>query len=123
VTEGYAELISTHVITLQNVGNELLHGPRSDRTQQMLEDTLKPAVDKAVGRARSAVRGRGRHPAVRPQIKSSLATEAAGSPRDRLRRRGVSTSGRLARSTRTSSPPQMKKIARTSSSRCLRSWR
>ena len=77
VTEGYAELISQHVITLQNVGNELLRGPRSDRTQQMLEDTLKPAVDKAVGRARTAVRvavGTREY----DQIKASLATEAAG---------------------------------------------
>jgi hypothetical protein len=65
------------VITLQNVGNELLAGPRSDRTRQMLEDTLRPAVDKAVGRARAAVRvavGTREY----DQIKSSLATEAAG---------------------------------------------
>jgi uncharacterized membrane protein YheB (UPF0754 family) len=77
VTEGYAELISRHVITLENVGNELLYGPRSDRTRRMLEDTLRPAVDKAAGRARSAVRvaiGTREY----DQIKSSLAAEAAG---------------------------------------------
>jgi uncharacterized membrane protein YheB (UPF0754 family) len=77
VTEGYARIISEHVITLQNVGNELLVGPRSDRTRQMLEDTLRPAVDKAVGRARAAVRvavGTREY----DQIKSSLAAEAAG---------------------------------------------
>jgi uncharacterized membrane protein YheB (UPF0754 family) len=77
VTEGYAELISRHVITLQNVGNELLRGPRSDRTAQLLEDTLRPAVDKAVGRARTAVRvaiGTREY----DQIKASLASEAAG---------------------------------------------
>ena len=77
VTEGYAELISEHVITLHNVGNELLHGPRSDRTRQMLEDTLRPAVDKAVGPARTAVRvaiGTKEY----DQIRSSLASEAAG---------------------------------------------
>jgi uncharacterized membrane protein YheB (UPF0754 family) len=76
VTEGYAKLISEHVITLRNVGNELLYGPRSDRTQQLLEDTLRPAVDKAVGRARSAVRvaiGTREY----DQIKASVATEAA----------------------------------------------
>lgn len=56
VTEGYARLISENIITLQNVGDELLHGPRSDRTKQMLQDTLRPAVDKAVGPARAAVR-------------------------------------------------------------------
>jgi uncharacterized membrane protein YheB (UPF0754 family) len=60
VTEGYAELISEHVITLR-----------------MLEDTLRPAVDRAVGRARTAVRvavGTREY----DQIKSSVAAEAAG---------------------------------------------
>jgi uncharacterized membrane protein YheB (UPF0754 family) len=77
VTEGYARLIAEHVITLRNIGNELLHGPRSDRTRQMLEDTLRPAVDQAVGWARSAVRVA---VGVREydQIKASLAAQAAG---------------------------------------------
>lgn len=77
VTEGYAKLISENVITLQNIGNELLYGPRSDRTQQMLEDTLRPAVDRAIGPARAAVRvavGTREY----DQIRASVATEAAG---------------------------------------------
>jgi uncharacterized membrane protein YheB (UPF0754 family) len=76
VTEQYAALISEHVITLQNVGNELLNGPRSDRTQQMLTDTLRPAVDKAIGPARAAVRvamGTRQY----DKIRASVATEAA----------------------------------------------
>jgi len=80
VTESYAQLISDHVITLQNIGNELLHGPRSDRTQQMLEDNLRPAVDKAVGPARAAVRvaiGTKEYDTIR----ASVASEAATSPR------------------------------------------
>jgi uncharacterized membrane protein YheB (UPF0754 family) len=56
ITDLYARLIADHVITLQNIGDELLTGPRSDRTIQMLEDTLRPAVDSAVGPARAAVR-------------------------------------------------------------------
>jgi uncharacterized membrane protein YheB (UPF0754 family) len=56
ITEMYARLIADNVITLQNIGDELLTGPRSDRTMQMLEDTLRPAVDSAVGPARAAVR-------------------------------------------------------------------
>jgi hypothetical protein len=63
------------VITLQNVGDELLTGPRSDRTMQMLEDTLRPAVDHAVGPARAAVRlaiGTKEY----NKIRDSLATEA-----------------------------------------------
>lgn len=56
VTELYAQMVADKVITLHNIGEELLAGPRSDRTLQMLEDTLRPAVDKAVGPARAAVR-------------------------------------------------------------------
>jgi uncharacterized membrane protein YheB (UPF0754 family) len=75
ITEMYARLIADHVITLQNIGDELLTGPRSDRTMQMLEDTLRPAVDTAVGPARAAVRlaiGTRSY----DKIKNSLATEA-----------------------------------------------
>jgi uncharacterized membrane protein YheB (UPF0754 family) len=56
ITEMYARLIADKVITLENVGDELLTGPRSDRTMQMLQDTLRPAVDNAVGPARAMVR-------------------------------------------------------------------
>jgi uncharacterized membrane protein YheB (UPF0754 family) len=75
VTEGYAQIVSENVITLQNIGNELLYGGRSDRTMQMLEDSLRPAVDKAVGPARAAVRvaiGAKEY----DQIRDSVASEA-----------------------------------------------
>jgi uncharacterized membrane protein YheB (UPF0754 family) len=52
----YAKVIADEVITLRNIGEELMHGPCSDRTRRMLEDALRPAVDRAVGRARPAVR-------------------------------------------------------------------
>ena len=75
VTEKYAELVADNVITLQNIGNELLTGPSSDRTFQLLEDSLRPAVDNAVGPARAAVRA-----AIGSReyehIRSSVATEA-----------------------------------------------
>ena len=51
----YAGIIADDVITLQNMGQELLHGPRSDRTRQLIEESLKPAVDRAVP-AQRAVR-------------------------------------------------------------------
>jgi uncharacterized membrane protein YheB (UPF0754 family) len=51
----YAGIIADDVITLQNMGEELLHGPRSDRTRQLIEESLKPAVDRAVP-AQPAVR-------------------------------------------------------------------
>jgi uncharacterized membrane protein YheB (UPF0754 family) len=72
----FATLIATKVITLENVGQELLHGPRSDRTNQMLEQVLRPAVDRAIGPGQSAVRvavGTKEYDA----IKESLAKETA----------------------------------------------
>ena len=56
ITDLYAQMIAEKVITLQNIGDELLNGPRSDRTCQLLYDSLRPAVDRAVGPARAAVR-------------------------------------------------------------------
>ncbi|MFI6170284.1 hypothetical protein ACIBCN_26120 [Nocardia sp. NPDC051052] len=56
ITDGYAELVSSQVLTIANIGDELLNGPRSDRTIQMLEDTLRPAADRALGPARPAVK-------------------------------------------------------------------
>lgn len=59
VAEVYGEIISEDVVTLSNIGEELLHGPSSDRTRQMIENAMRPAVDRAVGRnavGRGAVR-------------------------------------------------------------------
>ena len=76
VTEAYAHMVAENVITLQNIGHELLYGTRSDRTLQMLEASLRPAVDRAVGPARAAVRvaigGREYE-----QIRASVVAEAA----------------------------------------------
>src|SRR3954447_22264640 len=77
VTEMYAQMVADKVITLQNIGNELMTGPRSDRPHALLHDALRPAVDNAVGPARAAVRlaiGGNEY----DQIRSSLATEASG---------------------------------------------
>lgn len=76
ITDLYARLIADKVITLQNIGDELLTGPRSDRTRQMLHDRLRPAVDRAIGPARAAVKvaiGSREY----AQIRSSVATEAS----------------------------------------------
>ncbi len=56
VAEVYAGIIADHVLTLENVGNFLLDGPRGDRTRQLLHDAMKPAIDRAAGPARAAVR-------------------------------------------------------------------
>jgi len=74
----YADIIADEIVTMGNMADDLLHGPNSDRTRQMIEAALRPAVDRAVGRARPAVRV-----AVGPreydQIRSSVAVEAADS--------------------------------------------
>lgn len=56
VAEVYAGIIADDVVTLENIGNFLLNGPRGDRTRQMLEDAMGPAIDRAAGPARAAVR-------------------------------------------------------------------
>lgn len=75
VADVYAKIIADDVVTLGNIGEELLTGPRSDRTRQMLEQALLPAVDRATGPARAAVRvamGAREYDAIR----SSVAAEA-----------------------------------------------
>ena len=52
----FADIIANRVITIENVGDELLNGPRADRTRQMLVTLLGPAADRAIGPAKGAVR-------------------------------------------------------------------
>ena len=71
VAEVYAELVSYNIVTLSNMGDQLLNGPRADRTRQMLETALRPAVDRATGRVRGAVRvalGAGRYDTIRESV-------------------------------------------------------
>ena len=56
VADVYAGIIADDIVTLNNIGDELLHGPQSDRTRLMIESRLRPAVDRSVGRVRPAVR-------------------------------------------------------------------
>jgi len=75
VSEVYGEIIAEDIVTLRNIGEELLHGPRSDRTRQMIEDSMRPAVDRAAGPARLAVKaalGTSEYETIR----ESVATEA-----------------------------------------------
>ena len=75
--EVYAQIIAEDVITLERIGDFLLDGPRGDRTRQMLATALRPAIDKAAGPARAAVRvaiGAQRFDTIR----ESVAQEAVG---------------------------------------------
>ena len=71
----YSKVIAEDVITLSNIGNELLHGPQSDRTRKLIVTSLRPAIDRAAGFATAAVRvavGTDRYDAIR----ETVATEA-----------------------------------------------
>ena len=71
----YAEIIADDIVTAGNIGDELLNGRRSDRTRQMIEDAMRPAIDRSVGAGKTAVRiavGSDRYDAIR----EGLATEA-----------------------------------------------
>jgi len=71
----YSKVIATDVVTLSNIGYELLHGRQSDRTRKLIVSSLRPAIDKATGYARAAVRvavGTDRYDSIR----ESVATEA-----------------------------------------------
>ena len=56
VADVYAGIIADDVVTLENIGNFLLNGPRGDRTKQMIEEAMGPAIDRAAGPVRAAVR-------------------------------------------------------------------
>jgi uncharacterized membrane protein YheB (UPF0754 family) len=71
VADVYAGIISDDIVTLSNMGDELLHGPQSDRTRWMIEARLRPAVDRSVGVVGPAVRvamGTDRFDAIRESI-------------------------------------------------------
>ena len=75
VADVYAGIIADNIVTLENMGEELLHGPQADRTRRMIETRLRPAVDRSLGRVRPAVRvavGTREYDAIR----ESIATEA-----------------------------------------------
>src|ERR1700722_7656400 len=54
--EVYARIIPEDVVTLESVGKALFYGPRSIRALQMLEEAMRPAIDRAAGPVRGAVR-------------------------------------------------------------------
>ena len=75
VADIYSKIIAEDIVTLRNIGEELLGGPRADRTRKMIEDAMRPAVDGAVGPMRGAVRvavGSREY----DKIRESVATEA-----------------------------------------------
>jgi hypothetical protein len=71
VAEVYAGIIADDVVTLENIGDFLLDGPRGDRTREMLRTAMAPAIDRAAGPARGALRvavGTKEFDAIRDQV-------------------------------------------------------
>ncbi len=56
IGEQYAMVMADKVITIENICDELLHGPRSDRTRATVEAVLRDSIDNAAGWARGFVK-------------------------------------------------------------------
>ena len=56
VADVYARIVADEILTMTNFRDELLNGPRADRTRAMIERAILPAIDQAAGSARTAVR-------------------------------------------------------------------
>jgi uncharacterized membrane protein YheB (UPF0754 family) len=56
VADVYAGVIADDVVTLSHMGDELMRGPKSDRTRRLIENRLRPSVDRALGVVRPLVR-------------------------------------------------------------------
>jgi uncharacterized membrane protein YheB (UPF0754 family) len=54
--EVYASVIAEDIITVRNFGDELLEGPRGDKTRSLIASSLRPAIDRAAGSLLPAVR-------------------------------------------------------------------
>jgi uncharacterized membrane protein YheB (UPF0754 family) len=79
VAEVYAKIIADEVVTMKHIADELMNGPRGDRTRQMIEDAMRPAVDRAAGTARPLARlamGGEKYVAVRESVATELVTNA-----------------------------------------------
>jgi uncharacterized membrane protein YheB (UPF0754 family) len=76
VADVYASIVADDILTVSEFGHELLHGPRSDRTRALIERAMRPAIDRAAGPLRPALRvavGAREYDAIR----QSFATEPA----------------------------------------------
>jgi uncharacterized membrane protein YheB (UPF0754 family) len=56
VADVYAGIVAEDILTVAEFGQELLQGPRSDRTRALIEASMRPAIDRATGPLRPAVR-------------------------------------------------------------------
>jgi uncharacterized membrane protein YheB (UPF0754 family) len=77
VADVYARIVADEIVTVANFGGELLNGPQSDRTRYLIESSMRPAIDQAIGPARAAVRvaiGRREYDAIRESLAAEPVT-------------------------------------------------
>jgi uncharacterized membrane protein YheB (UPF0754 family) len=82
VAEVYARLVADEIVTVATFAGELLHGSQSDRTRALIASTLGPAIDRALGPARLAIRaalGRAEYDAIRSSL-AAAPVEAVMTP-------------------------------------------
>jgi uncharacterized membrane protein YheB (UPF0754 family) len=56
VSDVYASIVADDILTVAEFGKELLQGAQSDRTRAVIESSMLPAIDRATGPLRPAVR-------------------------------------------------------------------
>lgn len=92
----YAHIVTEEILTVSNLVDELMNGPRGDRTRALVRRHVEPIVDEAAGIARPAVRlsvGDQGYADIKEQLSSrafELSEEALDDPAfDRERARAV----------------------------------
>ena len=114
----YARIIAEDIVNLENIGDELMHGRQSDRTKRLIGERMRPAIDRAVGIARPAVRiavGSSQYDAIR----DALAVEAVDQTMKPLsdpefnRSQGDAVRGLLEERMRTMPPKDFSELLRT----------
>jgi uncharacterized membrane protein YheB (UPF0754 family) len=118
VADVYSGIIAEDIVTMGNIGEELLQGRRSDRTRQMIETALRPAVDRAAGRVQPAVRvavGARQYDAIRASV-AAEAVEYTMSPLtdpEFTRRQSASVRALVAERMREMPPRDFQELLRT----------
>lgn len=118
VADVYAGIIADDIVTIANIGEELLGGPRSDRTRRLIETSMRPAVDNAIGRFQPAVRvavGAREYDAIRDSIGAEAVDYTLTPLKDPEfnRRQGIAVRGLVAERMRQMAPVDFTEMLRT----------
>ena len=116
-SEVFADVVAYQVITVERIGDELFHGPRRDRFNQMLEAVLEPAADKAIGPLKGAVRvavGTRQYDRIRASLASEVTNfEAVFADEDFNRQQSKKIQAFVAAQMRTLSAPDFAELLRS----------